>query len=186
MEELNTKDKIIQILQSTNRKGMDTLIEWLEKSDFFTAPASTKYHGCFEGGLAQHSFNVLDIMNKRVAQYKLDIKKESLAIACLLHDVCKIGLYGKTNGCYMYNRAIATKGHSKFSIYRIKEFIELEHIEELMIRYHMGFFGTEVIPYSKEYSSREYMDITNKHPILMLMHHVDNEESKFMADEKGD
>ena len=61
------KEEIINLLKSTNREGMDKVIEFMEKSDFFTAPASTKFHGAYEGGLAEHSFKVYEILKYKVA-----------------------------------------------------------------------------------------------------------------------
>ena len=55
------KEEFIRLLQSTNREGMDKLLEFLEKSDFYTAPASTRYHGNYEGGLLEHSMKVYEI-----------------------------------------------------------------------------------------------------------------------------
>ncbi len=81
--------------ENIKRDGADALLDWLKKSDFFTAPASTKYHGAYEGGLLEHSLNVYDCLLGELASMNMTDKysKETVAIVSLLHDVCKIGLY---------------------------------------------------------------------------------------------
>ena len=100
---VNNKERFIKLLSSVHRPGIDDLITWLdEKSDFFTAPSSTVYHGCYEGGLCQHSLNVYDALKKFIdvskdialADKQVDnISEESLIIVSLLHDLCKTNFY---------------------------------------------------------------------------------------------
>ncbi len=99
---LANKERFISIYnEKITRRGADKLLEWLdsEGSDFFTAPASTRYHGAYEGGLCEHSLHVYDCLcsyleRERVKeQYGLEYTEESIAIASLLHDLCKINLY---------------------------------------------------------------------------------------------
>ena len=94
------KQEFIEIYKSKiTRDGADKLLSFLEKSDFFTAPASTRYHGAYEGGLLRHSLNVYECLveylaRERVKQkYELNVSEESAAIAALLHDICKVNLY---------------------------------------------------------------------------------------------
>ncbi len=148
------KETIINLLLSTKREGIENLITEMCNKDFFTAPASTRFHGCYEGGLAAHSLGVYKLLVANTEGLKLDdvqsagqqplpVKPENLIIAALLHDVCKIGAYLPiSDGSYKWNRA-QPKGHATLSITRIKAFIELEPVEELMIRYHMGVYGLE-------------------------------------------
>ncbi len=81
--------------ENIKRDGADALLDWLKRSDFFTAPASTKYHGAYEGGLLEHSLNVYDCLLGELSSMNMADKysKETVAIVSLLHDVCKIGLY---------------------------------------------------------------------------------------------
>ena len=89
----------IEIYQAQiTRPGADALLEYLEhKSDFFTAPSSTRFHGCYEGGLCEHSLNVyhclVDYLQRERVQelYGLEYGEESVAIVALLHDLCKVG-----------------------------------------------------------------------------------------------
>ena len=85
------KDEIIKLLKTVKRDGIEDLINFLENSDFFTAPASTKYHNAFAGGLAQHSLNVYNNLVEITKDKGFD--KESLIVCALLHDICKIYFY---------------------------------------------------------------------------------------------
>ncbi len=85
--------KVISILKANPRKGMDNLIKWLQESDFFTAPASTDFHGNEDGGLAAHSLSVYELLAEKVKRYETMILDDSVAICGLLHDVCKTGFY---------------------------------------------------------------------------------------------
>ena len=95
------KTKIIDLLRSTNREGIEKVITWLsDESDFFEAPASTAFHGNYSGGLAEHSLNVCEIaldlhemLSKRKPELIGQVPKDSLILAALLHDVCKANIY---------------------------------------------------------------------------------------------
>ena len=87
------KEKIITILKATERKGIDNLIKWLEESDFFTAPASTDFHGNENGGLAAHSLSVYELLAEKVKRYQTMILDDSVAICGLMHDICKTNFY---------------------------------------------------------------------------------------------
>ena len=87
------KEKIISLLETVQREGMQDLINYLESSDYFTAPASTKYHSCHPGGLAEHSLNVYKLLEHKNKVYKLEIPQESIIIIALLHDLCKVDFY---------------------------------------------------------------------------------------------
>lgn len=92
----NHTDRFLRLFEENIRRdGADELLNWLKKSDFFTAPASTKFHGAYEGGLLEHSLNVYDCLLDELASMNMTDKytKETVAIVSLLHDVCKIGLY---------------------------------------------------------------------------------------------
>src|ERR1035437_8937671 len=90
----SNKEKIKELLLSASRPGMERLVDWIEqKTDFFTAPASTKYHLACKGGLAKHSLNVYELLSGKVSSGLLDIKKETIIITALLHDLCKVNFY---------------------------------------------------------------------------------------------
>lgn len=162
---MSTQKIITDLLLSTKRKGMNSLIEYLVKEGFFESPASTKYHGAHPGGLAEHSlavynclinlpFNVLRLdVDKSMGCKPLPITPEAIVIACLLHDICKVGAYVRTKADDGWtNRKGKDKGHAVLSVERIKRFIILEPLEELMILYHMGLYGAnEFAQYCAEF-----------------------------------
>ena len=144
------------------REGADKFFDYLmSTSDFATAPASTRFHGSYEGGLLEHSLNVYDCLvdyleRKRVKDvYGMAYTPESIAIAALLHDVCKTGCYKKgtrnvkdANGVwqtvptYEFDDRLPY-GHGEKSVYIISGYMKLTREEAFAIRYHMGFSGTE-------------------------------------------
>lgn len=149
------KDKI-------KRDGADKLFEYLNsRCDFFRSPASTKFHGSYEGGLARHSLNVyyclVDFLSRpRVKElYKLDYSEETIAIVALLHDVCKVDTYvtemrnaknaqGKWEQVPFYKTEDKLPyGHGEKSVYIVNGFIRLTREEAMAIRWHMGFSGPE-------------------------------------------
>ena len=88
------KQRFLDVCQSTiHRDGLESLLDWLCKVDFFQAPASTRYHGAYAGGLCKHSLNVYEYAKKLAFMSPVSIPDESLAIAFLFHDVCKCNLY---------------------------------------------------------------------------------------------
>ena len=149
--------------QYIHREGSEELLDYLmNKSDFFTAPASARYHGAYAGGLCQHSVNVFrclaDYLERpRVKElYGLDYDMESVAIAALLHDLCKVGCYrpGTRNvkneatgqwekvQTYFFEDKLPY-GHGEKSVYIISGFMRLTREEAMAIRWHMGFSGQE-------------------------------------------
>ena len=89
------KEKFLELLKQVKREGIDDLIEFLEKSDFFKAPASTRFHGNYEGGLLEHSMKVYEILKYKVETniIKINTPQESLILIALLHDLCKANYY---------------------------------------------------------------------------------------------
>lgn len=90
------KDKIIYALKNTGREDVQNLINFLEQSDFFTAPCSTKYHLACAGGLAQHTWNVLDTALGFNERYNI-CSEESVIITAVCHDLCKVNFYKLVN-----------------------------------------------------------------------------------------
>lgn len=161
---MTNKEKYIEIYnQNITREGADNLLEYLlsKSSDFFTAPASTRFHGSYEGGLVEHSLNVyeslVDYLNRdRVKTlYKQSYNMESIAIVSLLHDICKINCYKPgtrntkdSNGNWQQVSTYEFEdnlpyGHGEKSVYIITGFMKLTRDEAFAIRYHMGFSGVE-------------------------------------------
>lgn len=147
MTDLKTaKEKYVSMLTDVaqRRKGIDKLLAWLETTDFFTAPASTRFHGSYEGGLLEHSLNVYDAFQKLFGQDGDDA--DSVILCTLLHDVCKAGFY-KTE---MRNRKNEQGqweqvpfytvddqfpyGHGEKSVYLVERFVRLKTEEAVAIR----------------------------------------------------
>lgn len=138
------KEEYINLLKGINREGMDKLIEFLENSDFFIAPASTRYHGAWEGGLLAHSMKVYEILKTKTED------SDAVKIVALLHDICKVNYYKtdfrnvKNNGVweqvpYYTVEDTIPYGHGEKSVMMISEFIKLTPEEKYAIRWHMGF-----------------------------------------------
>lgn len=155
------KDRFLNIYRdSVKRDGAEKLLEWLQESDFFTAPASTRFHGGYEGGLLKHSLNVYDclIKNLEVAGLPYHYPKETVAIVSLLHDICKVNFYKKgyrnvkddetgqwyKKEVYEVDEKFPCGEHADKSIIIIQNFIHLEPEEILAIRAHMGGWDTAV------------------------------------------
>ena len=179
------KDKFISLFnENIKREGADKLLEWLNKSDFFTAPASSKFHSNYEGGLCQHSINVFDRMiklleNEYGEKWEEKISKESVAVITLLHDVCKIDTYKKEFRNVKVDNNWVQKpywsvddslpyGHGEKSVYILSGFIKLSREEAMAINWHMGGFDTRVMGGSYSLSSAFYM-----YPIAVLLHMAD-------------
>ena len=154
------KEQFLAIVRhDIQRRGVDELVAYLEKSDFFEAPASTKYHGCYEGGLVQHCIDVYNALHDELAfiygdNYLAVYSEESIAIVSLLHDLCKIGRYkaGTRNvkdpvtkqwheePTYFYNEEALEMGHGAASVYAIQKHMPLEDFEAQAIFWHMGAY----------------------------------------------
>ena len=160
---MTNKERFIEIFKrDIKREGADALLAYLmsDSCDFFRAPASTRFHGSYEGGLVEHSLNVYDCLcdymsRKRVKDvYGIEYSAESIAIAALLHDLCKINFYVestrnvKENGVwksvpYYTIDDRLPYGHGEKSVYIASGYMRLTRDEAFAIRYHMGFTGPE-------------------------------------------
>lgn len=120
------------------RPGAPELLAWLESTDFFVAPASTRFHGSYPGGLVEHSLNVYDRI--LIEPHAVGAGAETRAICALLHDVCKADFYEiMPNGTYRVNDRFPF-GHGEKSVFLISRFMLLTDKEALAIRWHMGAY----------------------------------------------
>lgn len=158
---MTAKERFLEIYnEKITREGADKLLDFLlNGSDFFTAPASTRYHGAYEGGLVEHSLNVYDCLADMVdrlhERYGIEYSDESIAIAGLLHDICKVNFYktsyrnvkdetGRWQSVPYYTiEDTLPYGHGEKSAYIVSAYMRLTRDEAFAIRYHMGFSGTE-------------------------------------------
>ena len=92
---LENKNNYIKLLKSTNRYKIDDVIDWLESTDFFEAPASTIYHENYAGGLCEHSLKVYDTLERLNKEFDIGIDYKSRIIMSLLHYICKANVYFK-------------------------------------------------------------------------------------------
>ena len=169
-------------LKSTKRKGVEELLEWLEKTDFFKAPASAKYHLDQTGGLCQHSLNVLRLGREFNKSMDLKITDENIIISCLLHDLCKIDYYttkqvwdkehkDKTNQWRQIEQwAIDEKqplGHGEKSAILAYKYVNLKTEELVAIRWHLGAFeGGTQFSYPSGMPFKKSLDT---YPLLKLL-----------------
>lgn len=137
------------------RSGVEDMIHVLEKSDFFIAPASTRFHGSYQGGLVKHSISVFNnLMHLREGVDGLsETSEESIAIVSLLHDVCKTGYYKVDYRNAKNERGQWEKvpyytiddkfpyGHGEKSVIMIQECMKLTTEELMAIRWHMGAYS---------------------------------------------
>ena len=160
---MSAREEFIELYtQHIRREGSGALLDYLQnKSDFFTAPASAKFHGAYAGGLCEHSVNVYHCLRDylerdRVRElYGLEYPEGSVALVSLLHDVCKTGCYkpgsrnvkgpdGKWQSVptFFYEDSLPY-GHGEKSVYILSGFLRLTREEAMAIRWHMGFSGEE-------------------------------------------
>lgn len=182
------KAAFIQTLESVKRPGMDKLLNWLEGTDFFTAPASTRYHGDYEGGLVQHSMNVYERLKQKTDGYDPD----TVAVVALLHDVCKANFYKKgmksqkdKEGKWQqvpfwgYNDQFPA-GHGEKSVILIMRHIQLTDEEIMAINWHMGGFDNRAHGASYDLSAA-----WEKYPLAVLLHLADMEATWLDETERG-
>lgn len=137
------------------RPGTEELLKYLEGTDFFIAPASTKYHGSYRAGLCAHSLEVLNWALKLAPVFFGELTEndlESIALVCLTHDYCKIDFYtteqkwrkpaGKWESYTAYVISdLLPLGHSEKSLSIVQDFMKVSRDEKLAINWHMG--GTD-------------------------------------------
>lgn len=194
---MNIKDKYLETLtENVKRPGIDRIVKFLNSKscDFFKAPASTRFHGSYEGGLAEHSMNVYYCLNdylkrSRVKEiYGLDYTDETIAIVSLLHDFCKINVYKPGTRNVKDEKGVWQKvpifefkdefpyGHGEKSVYMINSFMRLKHEEAFAIRFHMGFSSTE--------DARLVGDAFNKYPLAFALSTADMEATYLIEKNK--
>ncbi len=157
---MTNKERFVEIYNKyIHREGADKLLEYLlsPASDFFTAPASARFHSSYEGGLLDHSLNVYELLDSYLKSdrakemFGFEYTDESIAIVSLLHDLCKVNVYKKgfrnvkdEKGAwqrvdtYDFDDKLPY-GHGEKSVYIISGYMKLTREEAFAIRYHMGY-----------------------------------------------
>lgn len=188
---MDYKTQFIELYkQHIHREGSDKLLDYLmNQSDFFSAPASTRFHGSYPQGLVEHSLHVYECLKAYVERerckdvYHMNYSDETIAIVALLHDICKIDCYKestrnvKVNGSwtqvpYYEFEDHLPYGHGEKSVYIITGFMRLTREEAFAIRYHMGFSNNDD-PRSVGYSFENF-------PLSFALSVADMESTYFL------
>lgn len=176
------KEEFINLLRSTKREGIEDVIQFLEKSDFYKAPASTRFHGSFEGGLLAHSMKVYEILKNNVknAVVDLNVSDDTLIIIALLHDICKVNFYKTDYRNAKNERGEWEKvpyytvddtipyGHGEKSVMMLTEYMKLTVEEKYCIRWHMGFTEPKEVYNTLGQALKKY-------PLALFLHEADLE-----------
>lgn len=198
-------EKFEGLLSWCERDGMDKLISYIRKSDFYTAPASTKYHSCHEGGLLEHSLNVAECLLRKAdnltwKEIMESVGRDSILITSLLHDISKTNFYtvelknkkvysdsGKkfdAQGKYDWQSVPYYKvndthplGHGEGSVIMLQQFISLKPVELYAIRFHMGFTEPKEMYNTLSAAIRKY-------PFILALHTADLEATYMMEKEE--
>lgn len=180
-----TKQEFLEIFyDNVERDGAEELLNYLDKTDFYTAPASSRFHNNFEGGLCAHSINVykrlLSLVQTEFGKgWEKTISAESVAIIGLLHDICKVNYYAtemrnvKVDGQWEQKPYYKVEdslpyGHGEKSVYMISGFMKLSREEAMAINWHMGAFDERA-----KNNSTILKNVFLKYPIAFLTHIAD-------------
>ena len=194
---MTNKERFIEIYKTNiKREGSDKLLDYLLSSDFFTAPASARFHSSYEGGLLDHSLNVYDCLKgyletDRVKNtYGFSYSEESIAIVSLLHDLCKIDVYKKGFRNVKDEKGVWQRvdtfeyddklpyGHGEKSVYIITGFMRLTREEAFAIRYHMGYSSEREDP-------RNVSAAFEMFPLAFALSTADSEATYFLESDKN-
>ena len=189
MDPKELQEQFLEIFRSkVTRDGADAFLEWLERTDFFTAPASTRFHCAFPGGLVYHSLMVYQVLTERYLEP--GDNEESMALCGLLHDLCKAQFYkvsmrnvkneqtGQWEKQPFYQvEDLFPYGHGEKSVYLIERFIRLKPAEATAIRWHMGGFDEAAKGGSMALSAA-----FEKYPLAVKLHLADLEASYLRED----
>lgn len=198
---MDNKEKFLNLAKSVHRDGMNKLIEYVEKSDFFTAPASIRFHGSVPGGLLIHSLNVYELFVQKCESPVFknsigDLPEESKIIMALFHDLCKTYFYTTElrnkkiysdrgskvdeQGRYDWKsvpsytvKDLVPYGHGEKSVMMLENYIKLTNIERYAIRWHMGY--TE--PKENWNTLSAAME---KYPVILALHEADLEATHIL------
>lgn len=192
---IDNKNEFIDMLRAITRNNCDIegLIKKLEQSDFFEAPASTKYHGAFKGGLCRHCLDVNIVLTNLLKMNGLSYSDEAVTIVSLLHDLSKMNLYERTcfnkkvyseNGSkhddggkfdWVSEPGYKTKdvkdrfiygNHEQTSEFMVRQFIPLELEESIAILHHHGGMGFDS-------AQLDISLIYDKYPLALMLHVAD-------------
>lgn len=194
-----TRELVEAALQLADREGLDRLLKYLASTDFYTAPASTRFHGNYAGALAEHSLNVAALLLKKNQQLGLGLPTGSCVLAGICHDLCKVNFYVQD---YKNQKVYSDKGskydakgkydwetvptfsiedgfpcgHGEKSVIMLQNFLRLTQEEILLIRWHMGPFAS-----ANEYDFNSAVDFK---PEIVAMFTADMEASALFEEKR--
>lgn len=195
MDQQANREEIIDLWGSVDRPGIKALQAWLTETDFFQAPSSTEFHLACPGGLAQHSLNVFHLLREKALRYlKTGFSHDSLVVAGLGHDLCKVDFYTrgtrnvKENGIWVAKQVWQVNdqfpmGHGEKSVSILQDFITLTEEEKLAIRWHMTAFDAGIhFNYPSGFAFRA---ASKKYPLVPLLFTADYEASQMLEGVEG-
>ena len=193
---MDNKERFIEIFKNNiKREGADKLLEYIVSgSDFLVAPASSRFHSAYAGGLLDHSLNVYDCLvaylnSESAKRFGFEYSDESIAIVALLHDLCKVNVYKKgfrnvKDEKGMWQRVDTFEfddqlpyGHGEKSVYIISGFMRLTREEAFAIRYHMGYSSERDDP-------RNVSAAFEMFPLAFALSTADSEATYYLESDK--
>lgn len=186
------KERFFEAYQTyISRDGNVEFLDWLDKrTDFFYAPASTRFHGACAEGLVMHSLNVFELLRQRNEREQNE-NPESVAIVSLLHDVCKTQFYkestrnvkneetGKWEKVPYYSiEDRFPYGHGEKSVFLIERFMRLKPAEAIAIRWHMGGFDDNA-----RVGGYSVANAFGKYPLAVKLHLCDLEATYLLENQ---
>ena len=191
MDRKEMKEEFLNLLRSTEREGIEDLIEALEEMGFFTAPASANHHLNVEGGLLEHSLNtckaalaIYEGLKPLDPSMEKEVRRDSIILSSLLHDVCKSDIYKRSvkkrkNNVgqwedvegYSVSYKNFPMGHGEKSVIMLLlSGLELQDDEMLAIRWHMGAWGINMNSYEDQ---RCYDTARTLNPLCCIVQSAD-------------
>lgn len=176
------------VYENVHRDGFDKFLDWLRKTDYFDAPASTKHHGDHNGGLLEHSLNVYTEFKRLLGAYpEVTVSEETAVLTTLFHDLCKVNFYttekrNRKNAdgqweqydFYTIKEKFCYGGHGSKSVFLLQNFIHLTPEEAVMINCHMGSWD----------GNKDVGNAYEQFPAAFLLH-VADEAATFITESKG-
>lgn len=196
MTRMTNREQFINIMSQVKRDGIIDLLDWLDTTDFYSAPASTRFHGSYPGGLVVHTLNVAYELRELIKFYDIQgIPKDSIIIVALAHDFCKINTYqetmvnvppqrtesGKWEQKLGYKKSEYCKlGHGAKSLSILQDFIKLEDYEKEAIYWHMGAYDISTLS-----SINNLYDVFEENKLAFLLHMADM-VATYIVETKGE
>lgn len=186
---MTNKERFISLCKNIKRPGIDKLMQWLEDNAFYISPASSRYHGAYEGGLLDHSLHVYDELNRLISVFpQLEISEESKVICSLFHDLCKVNMYvtekrnrknefgqWESYDAYKIDEKLCYGGHGSKSVYLVQHFIDLKPEEAVAIQCHMSSW--------EDGASKSVGNAFTQFPLAWLVH-VADEAATFIVEKE--